>query len=122
MEDKIIGSRIKQRRKELHLTQIQIKEKTGISSGNLSDLENGNKLPSTKTLIELSNILDCSIDWILKGENHKREISLTENEKEMLQHFQKLSEREQIKVIGIVEERLKEYNEMEQQLSISKIG
>lgn len=40
-----IGKRIKKRRKELHLTQTEIKEKTGISSGNMSDIERGNRLP-----------------------------------------------------------------------------
>ena len=69
MESLTIGMRIKQRRKELGLTQTQIKELTGISSGNMSEIENGSKLPSTPTLISLSNILQCSIDWILTGKN-----------------------------------------------------
>ena len=41
-----IGKRIRERRKELHLTQLDIKEKTGISSGNMSDIERGNRLPA----------------------------------------------------------------------------
>ena len=40
MEKLSIGTRIKQRRKELGLKQLQIKELTGISSGNLSEIEN----------------------------------------------------------------------------------
>ena len=51
MESTSIGTRIKQRRKELGLTQVQIKQETGISSGNMSEIENGNKLPSTPALI-----------------------------------------------------------------------
>lgn len=74
MEDKTIGARIKQRRKELGLTQLQIYENTGISSGNLSDIEHGNKLPSTPTLISLSTILNCSINWILR-----RKVLIREN-------------------------------------------
>ena len=62
MENQTIGARIKQRRKELGLTQLQIKQETGISSGNMSDIENGNKLPSTPALISLSKVLNCSID------------------------------------------------------------
>ena len=64
-----IGKRIKKRRKELHLTQTEIKEKTGISSGNMSDIERGNRLPAATTLAQLSEILDCSIDWILTGKS-----------------------------------------------------
>ena len=38
-----IGIRIKDRRNELHLTQTDIKSKVGISSGNMSDIERGNR-------------------------------------------------------------------------------
>lgn len=62
-----IGERIKNRRKELNITQIQIQNATGISSGNMSGIESGKSLPSASALIELSKILNCSIDWILTG-------------------------------------------------------
>ena len=55
MNNMEIGTRIKQRRKELGLTQVQIHAKTGISSGNLSLIENGKTLPSSSALINLSN-------------------------------------------------------------------
>lgn len=67
--ENMIGQRIKTRRKELNITQTQIQEKTGISSGNLSGIENGRYLPSTVALIGLSEMLDCSIDWILTGKS-----------------------------------------------------
>ena len=62
-----VGKRIKERRLELGLTQKDINYKTGISTGNLSDIENGKKLPASSTLCMLSDALNCSIDWILKG-------------------------------------------------------
>lgn len=62
-----IGQRIKKRRKDLGLTQMMIQEQTGISSGNLSGIERGDKLPSAPAIIRLSEILHCSTDWILKG-------------------------------------------------------
>lgn len=77
-----IGARIKKRRKELNLTQTQIKQLTGISSGNLSDIENGNKLPSASAIIQLSDVLNCTTDWILKGDSHESEILYTENVQE----------------------------------------
>ena len=66
-KDISIGQRIKQRRKELGLTQIMIRDQAGISSGNLSCIERGDKLPSAQTIIRLSEILQCTTDWILKG-------------------------------------------------------
>ncbi len=105
MDYSSIGKRIKQRRKELNLTQTQIKAETGISSGNLSDIENGVKLPSTPTLLSLSQILNCSIDWILKGNFPKREIFSANSfqEEQLLNAFRLLPELEKDELILIAE-------------------
>lgn len=83
-----IGKRIKTRRTELKLKQLQIKDKTGISSGNLSDIENGKKLPSAQALIALSETLQCSIDWILTGKEPGEQ---TPEERELVERFRKCS-------------------------------
>lgn len=83
-----IGKRIKSRRTELKLKQLQIKDKTGISSGNLSDIENGKKLPSAQALIALSETLQCSIDWILTGKEPGEQ---TPEERELVERFRKCS-------------------------------
>ena len=51
--DNMIGQRIKERRNQLNITGKQIKEATGISTGNLSEIENGKILPSATALMEL---------------------------------------------------------------------
>ena len=104
MEKQSIGTRIKQRRNELGLKQLQIKEQTGISSGNLSDIENGKKLPSTPALLALSKILDCSVDWILKGELPENEniFLLNEREIELIKDFRLLTQDEQDELVGIL--------------------
>ena len=63
-----VGKRIKNRRKEIGITQLQIQEQTSISSGNLSCIENDKYLPSSLALLELSKILECSMEWILTGD------------------------------------------------------
>lgn len=92
--ENIIGERIKRRRKELHLTQVQIKELCGVYNGNLSDIEKGNKLPSAGTLVALSKALQVSIDWILTGEEyHNRNITfekLPPADAELLELFRQL--------------------------------
>lgn len=67
LDMKTIGKRIRDRRKELHLTQTDIKSAVGISSGNISDIENGKRLPAALTLVQLASVLQCSIDWMLTG-------------------------------------------------------
>ena len=95
----MIGNRIKNRRKELNITQTQIQEQTSISSGNLSCIENGKYLPSATALIELSNILDCSIDWILTGNSSISKNSsisdIGEDDYKLLELFHGMSEDDQ---------------------------
>ena len=62
-----IGERIRNVRKKKNLTITQLKEITGLSAGNLSDIENSKISPSSNALIKLKNALGVSIDWILTG-------------------------------------------------------
>lgn len=65
-----IGERIRTRRKELNLTMKTIFDRENIKTGNLSELENDKYLPSVQTLIALSRVLECSIDWMLTGKEY----------------------------------------------------
>lgn len=107
-----IGLRIKNRRKELRLTQTNIKSTVGISSGNISDIENGNRLPAASTLVQLANVLDCSIDWILTGVSPVSEhYSISgigdEREEKLLNNFRKLPDDDQEELIEISEMKLR---------------
>ena len=102
-----IGQRIKERRKELNLTQLDIKSKVGISSGNLSDIENGNRLPAASTLLQLAKALECSVDYILTGaplisEKYNSSV-IGESEQELLTIFHSLSPDDQYELIRIAE-------------------
>ena len=94
--DNMIGQRIKQRRKELHITQTEVQATCGISSGNLSGIETGRYLPSAIALVELAKILQCSVDWILTGEssisNNFDFKDLNESERQLLNYFSLMSD------------------------------
>jgi transcriptional regulator with XRE-family HTH domain len=66
-----IGSRLKVARTIKDLNIPQVSEKTGISKGNLSVIENDKTKPSADALIVLSELYEVSADWILKGETEK---------------------------------------------------
>ncbi len=106
LNDSTIGTRIKNRRKELGITQVDVKNATGISSGNMSEIENGNRLPSTPTLLQLSTLLQCSIDWILTGESPNLEnpsfSNLRDDEIELLTTYRKLPSDEKNEVLEIL--------------------
>ncbi len=105
--DTMIGQRIKERRKELRITQTQIQEHCGISSGNLSGIETGRYLPSAVSLIELARILDCSVDWILTGESSNSKnssfVDIKENDRRLLDYFHDMSEADQEDLLLIAE-------------------
>ena len=102
-----VGDRIKKRRKELHLTIAQVRDKTGISTGNLSEIENGKKLPSAPALLGLSNALNCTCDWILRDDvsdniTLKSDISLDNFEISLIKELRTLSKSEQIEIFEII--------------------
>lgn len=107
--EKEIGHRIKKRRKELGITQTQIQQKTNISSGNLSCIENGKYLPSAMALMELSKILNCSVDWILTGNLPDTEQADFSDNKEsvLLTGFRLLPPEEKDEFLEILQIKLK---------------
>lgn len=70
-----IGERIKLQRKNLKLTLKEVSQRTKLSTGNLSELENDKYSPSVASLVSLSKALDCSIDWLVTGEVVLKKVS-----------------------------------------------
>lgn len=62
-----MGKRIKQQRNALGLTQQDIYDKLNISQNHYSRIENGHIGMSFEILVQLSEILNISIDYILTG-------------------------------------------------------
>lgn len=109
-----IGERIRSRRNELDITQTQIYKEVGISSGNLSSIESGKVLPSSLTLIGLSKVLKCSIDWILTGYEYISESDFFNNrENELISNFRKLSDADKQEILNIIEYKIYKSKEKE---------
>ena len=62
-----IGKRIQLRRKQQGLTQEQLADRMNVSIQMISNLERGNKAIRIDNLINLSQILNVSTDYILTG-------------------------------------------------------
>jgi transcriptional regulator with XRE-family HTH domain len=67
MQKQTIAERLKEARTRAKLSLPEVNEKTGISTGNLSELEKGKHDPSAKALVLFSEIYHVSIDWLLTG-------------------------------------------------------
>lgn len=63
-----IGERISRQRIKLGLTQQDVYDKLDFSQNHYSRIENGRDGISVEKLIQLSDILNISIDYILTGE------------------------------------------------------
>lgn len=58
-----MGTKVKERREELGMTQEELAEKSGISRATISTLENGiDKNTTTKTLLAIADALGTTVD------------------------------------------------------------
>lgn len=65
MNHAAMGQRIKAKRKELHLTQEQLAELSGLSASFLGHIERGSRIASIETLYSLCKALNVSSDYLL---------------------------------------------------------
>lgn len=60
-----MGYKIKELRKAMKMTQEELAEKSGVSRGTISALENGiDRTTTSKTLVKLAQALDTTVDRI----------------------------------------------------------
>ena len=97
MNYKLLGTKIRERRKEKKYTLEQLAEKLDVSTTFIGQIERAKGIPSLETLVKIANVLEVSTDSLLfgdlnnkSGDNHfiKKVVELTEtftpNEKELL--------------------------------------
>lgn len=68
-----IGQKIAKLRKEHNLTQEQLSEKLDISIKHCSSVERGLSSLSLEKLIDVSDLFDVSMDYLLKDTSHNNE-------------------------------------------------
>ena len=60
-----MGYKIKELREAMEMTQEELAEKSGVSRGTISALENGiDRTTTSKTLVKLAQALDTTVDRI----------------------------------------------------------
>lgn len=66
-----VGERIKEVREKKGLTQEKLAEKTGLSKGFISDVENGKTDISSDNLLKVADVLNANLDYLLRGETRE---------------------------------------------------
>lgn len=64
----IITFSVERLRKEKGLTQVELAAKLGVSQGAVSMIERGDRMPSMKMLLKLSEVLGVSIEDLIQKE------------------------------------------------------
>ena len=67
VDTKIVGNQIAVLRKGKGLTQSELGERLGVSFQAVSKWERGETLPDTAILLDLAEVLETSVDYILSG-------------------------------------------------------
>lgn len=63
-----IGNQIKKRRTELHMTQEELASKLEVVRTAVSNWESGRNYPDLQMIVKISDVLDVSLDQLLKGD------------------------------------------------------
>ena len=56
-----------ERRKKKKMTQGQLAERIGVTQGAISQWESGLTFPDVRLLVKISEVLECTVDELLKG-------------------------------------------------------
>ena len=63
------GDRIREVRESLRMTQDDLAEKSGLSKGFISDVENDKRGISSENLLKIANAVGASLDYLQRGES-----------------------------------------------------
>ena len=90
-----VASRIKMRRLELKLTQTELAKETNLTSAAISQFESGTRKPSFKTLLNLSDALKVTSDYLLgKAEKIYNDLLTDPKINAMLKGMMKFTEKD----------------------------
>lgn len=67
----LLGTRLKKLRLEAGLTQKELGELVGVTKVSVCCYENGTRLPSLETLVDLANTLKVDVDYLLGNDYYQ---------------------------------------------------
>lgn len=121
MNEITLGQRIRQRRKQIGLSQNKLSKAAGVSDSSISLWESDTTAPRGENLHKLAAILQCSPTWILFGDEDKTpeeplspsdQQQMTDEERELLHLFRSLPESEQQAQMQNLRARVKNFNRL----------
>ncbi|ETC93034.1 DNA-binding protein [Enterococcus faecalis PF3] len=90
MDSKVVGTRMKQKRLEKKMTQVDVATKSGISSKYYGSIENGKNSPSIEKLSAIAKALGCSLHYLLNDRMEDTENRVAVETKRLQEIFNKI--------------------------------
>lgn len=128
---KSVGQRIKERRMQLGFKQTDLYNMCGITSGALSNIENGLRTPSAIIFHSIAEALECDMNYLMTGESFNQENTKichseeTPEDAQLLEQFHALDEEDQEEILMMIQlkyNRIQKARKKEQQSSLSDPG
>ena len=63
--------RLKELRKQAHLTQVELAKRLGIGQSSYADWERGKKKPTQENLVKIAQVLNVSVDYLVGNSEEK---------------------------------------------------
>lgn len=109
------AERLKELRKQAHLTQVELAKRLGIGQPSYADWERGKKKPTQENLVKISQVLNVSIDYLVgnsyevvkENELDNVELLFRMNSKGLTEEEKEIFKKE---LIEFMEERKKAFN------------
>lgn len=98
-----IGSRIKERREELGITQTRLAELLGVSKGAIGNYETDANSPKASIMYKVFDVLDCDANYLFQDEMGDRS-GLASKDETLLQFYHRLNEEGQEKLIDYADD------------------
>jgi transcriptional regulator with XRE-family HTH domain len=105
IDKNMLPKRITEERKKRGLSQAQLADKAGVTPGAISQIENGQRIPTIPVLSGIARVLGVSIDY-LTGKSEKSELEdllQQEEVKIFFRGFQELDPEDQKTIIKQIE-------------------
>ena len=88
-----MGIRIKERRKEMHMTQDELGEKLGVQKSAVAKWENGRVENIKRSVIQkMADILECSPVYLMGFEEDMPKEELSEDEIQLLAYYRNVNQ------------------------------
>ena len=94
-----LGQRIANIRRAKGISQIHLAEMADISKEHLSNLERGNKLPSAKTVAQIANVLEVSIDVLIGIDSCQTHLEIDSKLQRLIQGYSGIEKEALLKII-----------------------